>query len=211
MTASRGGCKEPRGGRAGYRGGMWDWTSAWLSDAGYVAAMVLLLLVNAVGVFLVALQLPGTWVMLLTTMAAAWWAKWQWGGDWWSGPITIWTLVVLLALAILGEVLEFLAGAAGASKAGASKRGVVGAIVGGVLGALVGTVAIPIPIVGTLIGAAIGSGVGSILGDKWAGREWRPAMIAGRGAAIGRFWGAVLKLAVAVVMWGVVAVAVVWP
>lgn len=189
---------------------MWDWTTWIAGELGYWGAIALLLLLNAVGVFLVALQLPGTWAMLFVTLLAAWWANWQYGGGWLEGTITVWALVALLVLAILGEVLEFLAGAAGASKAGASKRGVAGAILGGVGGALVGTVAIPVPIAGTLIGAALGSGAGSILGDKWAGRDWHPALIAGKGAAVGRFWGAVLKLLVAIAMWLVVAGAVLW-
>lgn len=189
---------------------MMSWLYGLGDDAAYWLAMLLLLALNAAGVFLVALQLPGTWLMLLVTLGGAWWAKWQFGYTWEDAPITWWTLGVLGVLAIIGEVLEFVAGAAGASKAGASKRGIVGAIVGGVVGAILGTF-IPIPIVGTLVGAAIGAGVGSVLGDMWAGREFHPALLAGKGAAIGKFWGAVLKLIVAVAMWLVVAMAVVWP
>lgn len=173
-----------------------------------VAAILALLAINALGVVLVALQMPGTWLILLATALAAW----GWGLDWENARITYWTLIALLGLAILGEILEFVAGAAGASKAGASRRGVVGAIIGGVAGAILGTIFLAfIPILGTLIGAAIGAGAGSIGGDRWAGRQWRPALAAGRGAAIGRFWGALWKLVVAVAMWLLVLVALLWP
>ena len=171
-----------------------------------VALIGSLLLVNAVGVILVAFQMPGTWLILLATTLTAWWV----GFGWDEVRITYWTLMILLGLAVLGEILEFVAGAAGASKAGASRRGVLGAIVGGVVGAIIGTIFLAfIPILGTLIGAAIGAGVGSIGGDLWAGREWGHALLAGRGAAIGRFWGAVWKLGVAVVMWLVATWAVI--
>jgi len=73
---------------------------------------VLLLLVNACGVLLVALQLPGTWLMLGATVAVAWW---RWDG-WSGGLITGWTLLALVVLAILGELVEFLGPAMGAAK-----------------------------------------------------------------------------------------------
>ncbi|MFP4144389.1 MAG: DUF456 family protein [Phycisphaeraceae bacterium] len=182
-----------------------------------VLVMVLLLLVNAGGVALVALQMPGTWLMLLcTAIVAGWRADWWMGYDGWgamlaAGPITLWTLLFLLGLAVLGEIIEFIAGAAGAAKAGGSKRGAAGAIIGGIVGAILGTAAIPIPVVGTLVGAALGAGAGSILGDLWAGREWDITWAAGRGAAIGRFWGALGKLIVAVLMWLVTLAAILWP
>ena len=183
---------------------MW---SAFLDNVLLITMITALLTVNALGVLLVALQMPGTWLILLATTVAAWW-----GGLAWDGVMfTYWTLIALLLLAILGEVLEFFAGAAGASKAGASRRGVMGAIVGGVVGAILGTIFLAfIPILGTLIGAALGAGVGSIAGDLWAGRKWGLAFTAGRGAAVGRFWGALWKLVIALMMWTVVVVAIVW-
>lgn len=169
-----------------------------------ITASVLLLLINAAGVFLVLLQLPGTWLILGATSLMAWW-RWD------HQLFTLWALVTLLLLAILGEVVEFLGAAAGAAKEKSSKRAVVLAVVGGVVGALVGTVALAfVPIIGTLIGAVVGSGLFSMLGDLWAGREMELAWQAGKGAALGRLWGAIGKVIVAGVMWLVVAVALFW-
>ncbi len=169
-----------------------------------ISFSVLLLLVNAVGVVLVLLQLPGTWLMLAATSAMAWW-RWD------HGLITIWALATLVVLAILGELVEFLGPALGAAKEKSSKRAAMLAVVGGVTGAIVGTILLAfLPVLGTLIGAVVGSGLFSILGDLWAGREMELAWKGGKGAAIGRFWGALGKLMIAVVMWLVVAVALVW-
>ncbi len=170
-----------------------------------VTVSVLLLLVNAVGVVLVLLQLPGTWLMLAATVAMAWW-RWE------QQLITPWCLGTLVVLALLGELVEFLGPALGAAKEKTSRRAVVLAVVGGVAGAIVGTVVLAfLPVIGTLIGAVVGSGLCSMLGDLWAGRPMELAIRGGRGAAIGRLVGAVGKLAVAVVMWLVVAVALLWP
>ncbi len=179
-----------------------------------ILVSVLLLLVNAVGVFLVALQLPGTWLMLGATVAVAWWRwnGWSGGDGGGGGLITGWTLLGLLILALLGELVEFLGPALGAVKEKSSRRAAVLAVVGGVTGAIVGTILLAfLPVIGTLIGAVVGSGLFSILGDLWAGREWEPALRGGKGAAIGRFWGALGKLIIAVAMWVVVAGALLWP
>ena len=59
-----------------------------------------------------------------------------------------WTVVIVLAgLALLGEILEFAAGAWGASRAGASRRGTTLALIGSIVGGLIG-VAIGLPVSG---------------------------------------------------------------
>ncbi len=176
---------------------MWEAVLFWV-------VLVVLWLVNAVGVVMVALQLPGTWLMLLATGLVAWW---QWDGLPEQRLIGWWVLASLLALAVLGEIVEAVAGALGARKAGGTKRGALLAIVGGIAGAIAGTFLIPIPIIGTLLGAALGAGAMSMLGDKWAGRSYGDAFRAGRGAAVGKFAGSVGKLVIAAAMWVVVFVA----
>jgi uncharacterized protein YqgC (DUF456 family) len=163
---------------------------------------VLLIIANAAAVALVLMQMPGTWLMLGLTAAFTWW---RWGAG--SPSISVWTLVALLVLALIGEAIEFIAGSFGARKAGGSKRGAAGAIVGGVIGAVVGSFAIPVPVAGTLIGACLGAGIGSMGGDLWAGRQWREAFAAGRGAVVGKFMGTIAKVGVAVVMWLVASIA----
>lgn len=179
-----------------------------LTFIGLLLAVLVLLVVNALGVLMVALQLPGTWLMLAATVLFGWLRSDADG----FGTIGGWVMLVLLALAVIGEIVEFFAGAWGTRRVGGSRRAATLAIIGGVIGAIVGTFLLAfLPVIGTLLGAALGAGVGSILGDRWAGREWQAALTAGRGAAIGRFWGAAAKLAIAALMWVVAAAAVVWP
>ena len=166
-----------------------------------ITVLVGLLLVNTLGVVMVAFLLPGTWVILGATTAVS---IWKWGQDGAWGHISVWVLLLLLGLALFGELLEFAAGLVGAGQAGSSKRGMGLALVGGIAGAIVGTFVIPVPIAGTLIGAALGSGVGAFGGDLWAGRTVGLAFKGGKGAAIGRLLGSVAKVVVAVLMWVVV-------
>ncbi len=163
--------------------------------------IALLLLINAAGVVLTALQMPGNWVIVAAVAAFAWY-RWQ-AESLSYGPTT---LITILSLALLGELVEFLAGALGSKAVGGSKRGAAISIVTALAGAVLGTFLIPVPIVGTLLGAALGAGLGAAVGDKWAGRSWPDTLRVFRGAAIGKLSGAAGKLAIAVAMWITAAV-----
>lgn len=163
----------------------------------YVYA-TLVTLANLIFLAAIFFNLPGTWLMVLLAVGVEWLA-----------PETMFdrtTLLAAAALALLGELLEFVLGAAGSRRAGGSKRAAGLAIAGGIVGAVLGT-GIPLPVLGTLIGASVGAFAGSLLGDVWAGRPMTQSIEAGRGAAIGRFTGTVAKVLVGVALVAVLGVA----
>lgn len=160
---------------------------------------VLLTLVNLLFWFSILFNLPGAWLMILLAAIVEWWQPGEFMFSW-----TV--LAVAVGFAALGEVLEFILGAAGARGAGGSKRAAALAIVGGFIGALAGT-ALPVPILGTVIGACAGAFLGSVAGDIWAGRTWFQSYAAGRGAAVGRFWGTIAKLAVGAIVFSLLSFA----
>lgn len=150
----------------------------------YVTGLTVL---NVIFWVAVLFNLPGTWLMVLLAALIEWWQPDEFLYSW---PV----LYVAAGLALWGEILEFALGAKGARRAGGSKRGAVLAIVGGIVGAVIGT---PLaPILGTLIGACAGAFAGSLLGDLWAGRPIGHSIDAGKGAAAGRLWGTIAKMAV---------------
>jgi uncharacterized protein YqgC (DUF456 family) len=148
---------------------------------------------------------PGNWIILVLSALFAWLVSHD------SARGITWTTVAVLAgLAVLGEVVEFAAGAAGAAKQGASKRGVALAMIGAVVGSVLGiAVGLPIPVLGSfvmaLFGGAAGAFFGAYLGEAWKGRPHDARIAAGRGAFSGRIWGTVGKLAVGAVMLAIVA------
>ena len=164
----------------------------------YVFATGLTLL-NLVFLSSIIIGLPGTWLMILAALLVDWLQP----GEPMFVPGVLYGSV---ALAVLGELAEFAFGAAGARRAGGSKRGASLAIVGGIIGAIVGT-AIPVPILGTLFGACAGAFLGSVSGDVWAGHAMDRSVEAGRGAATGRLWGTIIKLALGSVIFVLLAVA----
>src|SRR4051794_12375921 len=113
-----------------------------------------LLLVVACGVawLTTLVAIPGNWLIASLAALFAWLLpSSETGGIRWM------TVFVLFGLALIGEVLEFAASAAGAAKQGASKRGVALSMVGAVVGSILGiTVSLPILIIGPFVMALLG-------------------------------------------------------
>lgn len=163
--------------------------------------IILLFVAYAAGWFGTLLGLPGTWLMVLAAALYAWIGP---GDD--SRFALGWPAILILSiLALLGEFLETAAGAAGAKRAGGSRRGMLLAILGSVAGAMIGAGAgVPIPVIGPLIGAilgaAVGAFVGAVAGEVWKGREFDHSWRVGESAFWGRLIGTLAKLWVATVM-----------
>lgn len=162
-------------------------------------------LFGALCVLLVVAGLPGTWILIAAAILVDC-LDWLWLAP--EAPLTFHPVTILIAIAIglVGEALEFLLSAFGAKRFGASKRGMIGSVVGGVLGALVGTGFLPV--IGTLIGAAVGTALGAVAGETWNGeKSLRESMRPALGAVIGRVLGTLAKLPVALAVWIVLAIA----
>jgi uncharacterized protein YqgC (DUF456 family) len=158
---------------------------------------ILLLLIGLCGLFVTLLGLPGLWLMVAACAGYAWVTKWNIYVGWPS-------MIALLALAVLAEVVEFFAGAAGSKAAGGRTRGMIGAVVGAVIGGL--ALSPVFPVVGTIFGACLGAFIGAALLEFYD-RDARHALRVGMGAAKGRFYGIVGKLAFGVVMFLIILIA----
>ncbi|GMV99596.1 MAG: hypothetical protein AMXMBFR84_07350 [Candidatus Hydrogenedentota bacterium] len=137
-----------------------------------------------IGILLDLLGLFGNWI-ILGAMAALW-AITGFDHFGWIG------MGGMLALAILGEILETLAAGFGASKFGGGKGSIVAALVGCLLGAVFGS---PLfPIVGTLIGAMVGAFAGATLYEYiQMEKQLKEAAWTGFGAALGKVAGLFAK------------------
>lgn len=155
------------------------------------------------------LGLPGNWINVAATAMYAWWRP----GDE-RLAVGWWVVGALVGLAVVGELLELLAGAMGAARLGGSRRGAVFAVMGSIAGGLFGAfVGLPIPVIGSVIGvllfAGVGALAGAVLGELWKGRDWDTSMQVGRAAMWGRMLGTLGKVAVGAAMVVVVLTALV--
>lgn len=168
--------------------------------------LILLTLLNLGWILAIIVGVPGTWLLLGSCLLANWLLHPAQAAN--SQHIFgFGVLIALAALALLGEIIEFAAGVAGAKYGGASRRGAWGALVGSIIGAIAAIFLIPIPIFGSLIGAAGGATIGTIWAEISGGRPPDRALHAGVGAGVGRLGGVLGKISIGLVMWGIAAVA----
>jgi uncharacterized protein YqgC (DUF456 family) len=163
---------------------------------------ILLILVNAGWLVLVVFGLPGNWLTVISTCLFAWWK---------AGVFSIYTLIAIVVLAIIGELFEFFGGMRGARKSGASWLGSVAALAGAITGAILGTFLIPMPFLGTLLGACIGAGLGAWALEFSRGKALKESARYAVGAGLGEFLGITGKLAIGITIWLIVAIATFWP
>ena len=157
-----------------------------------IAALVILILVMPVGLIAVVLGLPGTWLILLTSVLYSWVTGFS--------VITYQMLLGLLALAVVAEVMEFWSGLWGARRYGGSKRAMLGTLIGGFIGAIILT-----PMLfgfGSVVGAFFGAFVGGFVITYLEQRKMSQAMRVGWGGLLGRVFAMVFKGATIVTMIG---------
>lgn len=112
-------------------------------------------------------------------------------------PIS-WTLLgVMLGLALLGELVEFVLGNFYVLRKGATGWGTFGGFAGGLLGAIVGNGLVPI--VGAVLGSFAGAFLGCVAGEFWQQRRLEPSLRVGGHAFIGRILSIVVKHALGLV------------
>ena len=175
-----------------------------MMDIVYYVVGSLFVIIGFACVVLVVFQMPGTWIMLiiatLAHLADVFWIMPGMGSS--ANPAWGWWAIAIgCALALVGEGIEFVAGALGAKAGGGSKRAAWGAIFGGFLGAIIGSLLLPI--IGTLVGAILGCFLGAFVGEttgkdpRSAAESVKPAI----GATIGRVLGTTCKVLITVVVW----------
>jgi len=132
--------------------------------------------------------LPGVLLLLAGLVVAAWAEDFAYVG--WG------TISILALFSVFAYGVDFLAGAMGAKRFGASKRAILGAALGGFIGIFFG-----------LPGILLGPFLGSVLGELSVRRDLQAAGRAGVGAWLGLVVGAATKIAIAFTMLGIFALA----
>jgi uncharacterized protein YqgC (DUF456 family) len=139
--------------------------------------------------FLIPFGLPGTWLMVASAVGF----NVLTGSD----RIGFWSLLIVAAMAVAGEVLEFSLSSRYTKKYGGSRRAGWGAIIGGMVGAFVG---VPLPIVGSMIGAFVGAFAGALIAEYSRQANASNATRVATGALIGRVVAAAMKVAIGLLM-----------
>jgi uncharacterized protein YqgC (DUF456 family) len=129
--------------------------------------------------------IPGSPLILLAAFIYAWHTDFlivTWG-----------TLGILLSLAVLSHILDYLASVLGAKKFGASRWGMMGAFVGGIIGLFAGG----------LLGILVGPFIGAVLLEFLHGQKLNASIKVGLGTLIGFLGGTIGKMIIALTMIGI--------
>lgn len=148
----------------------------------YYILALLMVVAGIAGVVLPAL--PGLPLVFFGMLLAAWAGGFE--------RIGVATLVVLGVLTVLSVVVDFLASALGAQRAGASRLAILGAFAGSIIGLFFG-----------LPGLLAGPFVGALVGEWLHVRKLGQATRVGVATWIGLLLGSAVKLGLAFAMLGV--------
>lgn len=161
----------------------------------WATLIILLLLVSqAVNIF----GGPANWIAL--GLVVLW--KWLYPDSMGWGFVG-----VLTAMALIGEVLEFVLQTWGAKRYGASAKGNIGGIVGAIVGAIFGA---PFLLgIGAILGALAGAYVGCLVLEL-PGKSMPEAKRAAQGAFWGKAFGFTVKFSLGAAM-VVLSIPRVWP
>jgi len=149
---------------------------------------VLLILIGLVGVLLPVL--PGVPLIFFGILMAAWIDDFQ--------RISVLMMIMMAFLTVSAVLIDYIASAVSAQRAGASRQGVIGAFLGTVLGIIVG-----------LWGLLFMPLIGAVIGEFMAHRDIFRAGKIGVATWVGLFIAAVTKLAIACTMIGIFIMALI--
>ena len=152
-------------------------------------ALIALVCADVVGLILIPFGLPGLWIMMGGILAYGWLTDFR--------SVGVATIVIALAIAFFGEILDNWLGFRFAKRYGGSTRSGWGALLGGLVGAGIG---VPIAFVGSVIGAFIGAFAGAAVFEYTYSQHAGVAARAGWGALLGRAAGSAAKVVLGLVL-----------
>ncbi|HLQ86443.1 MAG TPA: DUF456 domain-containing protein [Salinisphaeraceae bacterium] len=124
-----------------------------------------------------------------------------WLAAWLNGfqHVGLWTLSLIALLGLAALVLDFVAGALGAQRVGASKAAIWGALIGTIIGLFFG-----------LLGLLLGPFIGALLGELSSGNSVLRSTHISFATWIGMLLGALAKLVLSLMMIGIFLLAQIW-
>ncbi len=165
--------------------------------------VILFMIFMFAAILLQIISLPGNWIAIIFLLL------WKLIGPASSThELTVTFFIILVAIAAVGELLEWVIQLKVGKKMGSTGKGNIGGIIGSIIGSI-----LLLPLFfgfGALIGALLGAFVGCYVFEMLSKRPHNEAIKAAWGAFIGRFLGMGLKLGLGItILW--LSVVRMWP
>lgn len=159
-------------------------------DLSVFAVNILLIILLLCGVSFTMLGLPGNTLVFLGALGYGYWE-----GFHHLSTTFIW---VLLGLLLVGETVEFIAGAWGAKRKKASGWTITAAVGGAILGSVIGTGFIPL--IGSFLGAMAGAFTASFGMEYILTKNAGKAKSVAKSAMFGQIFGMIVKFSIGIGM-----------
>ena len=160
------------------------------SDLLPIIIIVVFLLISSVSLVGHIFNLPGNFVILGLSVLLGWYDSFE--------NINIKIVVILVALALLGELVEFLVGVIGAKKYNTSNKAIIVSIIFGIAG---GILFAPLFLgFGALLGAFCGAYIGALLVELLNGKSFNNSLNSAWGVFLGKIGGTFSKIIIGVIM-----------
>jgi uncharacterized protein YqgC (DUF456 family) len=155
----------------------------------FIAAVLLLI---GVGILMVPLSLPGTWLIAGLALFYSFFFSFDGGST-----SAFWVLGWLFGLALFGEIIELLVGTFGGKAVKVSNGAILASFIGSVAGLVLGA---PIFLVGSLVGLFIGAFLGAFLYEWWVEKSVKSALRTAAAVLASRIVATFLKTGLAIGM-----------
>lgn len=153
---------------------------------------IALYIVVGLSVALVVFGLPGTWLIVLSSLG-----YWALGGHLGVAGSGYRVIALLVFSALLAEAIEFIVSIVGAKKMAVGNWTIVASVIGGIIGSLVG---VPIPIIGSLIGLFAGAFAGALIYELMRRATFNQALKVAAAVLLTRIVAVFFKTAIAIFM-----------
>lgn len=165
-----------------------------------IAVLFALALCCILGIGMTAIRMPGTWLIVLSAAGYGWYDAWH--------SIGKMTIVILIGVAVVGEILEFFSSVVTARRAGASRKAGWGGLIGGTLGMFCLSPTIAVVPIGPVIGALLGCFIGATVGEMIVRNKLVGSARVGVFSALGMALGTAAKLGLSFVMAAILLTAI---
>ncbi len=148
------------------------------------------IIISLIGLFCIFIGFPGNFIILFASVLIAWYYEFE--------LIKLKIIIILFALAVLGEILEFIIGIVGSKKKKSSNKAIIGSMVFSVIGAIVFS-----PLLfgfGAIVGAFAGAFFGAFLIEYIKVKDASIAYQSGIGAFLGKLGGVLVKFVIGIIM-----------
>lgn len=160
---------------------------------------IFLIVCSLLALPLLFLGLPGNWLLGIGVCVYAYFKDFS--SEQTGGLSDISVVLIVLALALISELLEFLVNIFGSKKMSVSNGAIISSLIGGFVGAIIG---VPVFLIGSVIGLFLGVFIGAALYEFFKNKNLKQSLKIALALTFSRAIALFIKAGVTLIMMGLI-------